>query len=129
MSNDRDDSTSPQSNQRRRLIQGIASLPMAGIPAWALAQQFPTAKVNTTKLAITDTEVTVVWPAGTRWSDSTHTAVTVDPGVTLRSGQSIVAGGGVLEEMDRSSVSVAPEVACLSGNPISFAPIDDVTVT
>ena len=59
MSNDRDDSTSPQSNQRRRLIQGIASLPMAGIPAWALAQQFPTAKVNTTKLAITDTEVTV----------------------------------------------------------------------
>ena len=76
-----------------------------------------------------DTEVTVVWPAGTRWSDSTHTAVTVDPGVTLRSGQSIVAGGGVLEEMDRSSVSVAPEVACLSGNPISFAPIDDVTVT
>ena len=75
-----------------------------------------------------DTEVTVVWPAGTRWSDSTHTAVTVDPGVTLRSGQSIVAGGGVLEEMDRSSVSVAPEVACLSGNPISFAPIYDVTV-
>ena len=59
MSNDRDDSTSPQSTQRRRLIQGIASLPMAGIPAWALAQQFPTAKVNTTKLAITDTEVTV----------------------------------------------------------------------
>ena len=59
MSNDRDDSSSPQSNQRRRLIQGIASLPMAGIPAWALAQQFPTAKINTTKLAITDTEVTV----------------------------------------------------------------------
>ncbi|MFM9916449.1 MAG: urea ABC transporter substrate-binding protein [Rhizobacter sp.] len=59
MSNDRDESSSPQSNQRRRLIQGIASLPMAGIPAWALAQQFPTAKINTTKLAITDTEVTV----------------------------------------------------------------------
>ena len=76
-----------------------------------------------------DTEVTVVWPPGTRWSDSTHTAVTVDSGVTLRSGQSIRAGGGVLEKVDRSSVSVAPEVACLSGNPISFAPIDDVTVT
>lgn len=75
-----------------------------------------------------DTEVTVVWPAGTRWSDSTHTAVTVDPGVTLRSGHSIRAGGGVLENVDRSSVSVAQEVACLSGNPISFAPIYDVTV-
>mgnify|MGYP002150422877 CR=1 FL=1 len=35
------------------------ALPLAGIPAWALAQQFPTAKVNTTKLAVTDTEVTV----------------------------------------------------------------------
>ncbi|MFN8084126.1 MAG: hypothetical protein U0Q14_07840 [Dermatophilaceae bacterium] len=75
-----------------------------------------------------DTEVTVVWPAGTRWSDSTHTAVTVDSGVTLRSGQSIRAGGGVLEKADRSSVSVAPEVVCLSGNPISFAPIYDITV-
>jgi len=48
-----------KSLQRRRLLQGAAALPLAGIPAWALAQQFPTAKVNTTKLAITDTEVTV----------------------------------------------------------------------
>lgn len=48
-----------KSAQRRRLLQGAAALPLAGIPAWALAQQFPTAKVNTTKLAITDTEVTV----------------------------------------------------------------------
>ncbi len=48
-----------KSNQRRRLLQGAAALPLAGIPAWAAAQQFPTAKVNTTKLAITDTEVTV----------------------------------------------------------------------
>jgi urea transport system substrate-binding protein len=49
----------PKSLQRRRLLQGAAALPLAGVPAWALAQQFPTAKVNTTKLAITDTEVTV----------------------------------------------------------------------
>jgi urea transport system substrate-binding protein len=61
MSNDRDDSL-PQvtpSQDRRRLLQGIASLPLIGVPAWAAAEQFPTAKVNPTKLAITDTEVTV----------------------------------------------------------------------
>jgi urea transport system substrate-binding protein len=44
---------------RRRILQGIAALPALALPAFALAQQFPTAKVNTTKLAITDTEVTV----------------------------------------------------------------------
>ena len=57
MSNDFDRDL--KSHQRRRLLQGAAALPLAGIPAWAAAQQFPTAKVNTTKLAITDTEVTV----------------------------------------------------------------------
>ncbi|MEK8087121.1 urea ABC transporter substrate-binding protein [Aquabacterium sp. A3] len=44
---------------RRLLMQGLAALPVAGLPAVASAQKFPTAKVNTTKLAITDTEVTV----------------------------------------------------------------------
>lgn len=44
---------------RRRLIQAVAASPLAALPAWALAQQFPTAKVNTTKLAVGDTEVTV----------------------------------------------------------------------
>ncbi|MDT7837946.1 urea ABC transporter substrate-binding protein (plasmid) [Aquabacterium sp. OR-4] len=48
-----------KSAQRRKLLQGAAALPLAGVPAWAAAQQFPTAKVNTTKLAITDTEVIV----------------------------------------------------------------------
>jgi urea transport system substrate-binding protein len=45
--------------QRRRLLQAAAAMPLYSLPAWALAQAFPTAKVNTTKLAITDTEVTV----------------------------------------------------------------------
>ena len=44
---------------RRRLIQGAAVLPLAGLGGLAFAQQFPTAKVNTTKLAVTDTEVVV----------------------------------------------------------------------
>ena len=48
--------------ERRRLMQGLAALPaigLAGMSPWALAQQLPTAKINTTKLAVTDTEVTV----------------------------------------------------------------------
>jgi urea transport system substrate-binding protein len=49
----------PSSNDRRRLLQGMAALPLAGLPAAVMAQQFPTAKVNTTKLAVTDAEVTV----------------------------------------------------------------------
>jgi urea transport system substrate-binding protein len=49
----------PSSNDRRRLLQGMAALPLAGLPAAAWSQAFPTAKVNTTKLAVTDTEVTV----------------------------------------------------------------------
>lgn len=48
-----------QSPHRRRLVQGLVSLPLLAVPGINWAQQFPTAKVNTTKLAITDTEVTV----------------------------------------------------------------------
>ena len=57
--NDRNDDLSPDSMQRRRLLQGAAALPLAGLSGLALAQAAPTAKVNTTKLAVTDTEVTV----------------------------------------------------------------------
>ncbi len=42
---------------RRRLLQAMGAASVAGLPAWAAAQ--PTAQVNTTKLAVTDTEVTV----------------------------------------------------------------------
>ncbi|MGC3986032.1 MAG: urea ABC transporter substrate-binding protein [Pseudorhodoferax sp.] len=49
----------PESVLRRRMLQMAAMSPFAGLSAAALAQQFPTAKVNTTGLAITDTEVTV----------------------------------------------------------------------
>ena len=45
---------------RRDLLVGAAALSASAmIPAAAWAQQFPTAKVNTTGLAVTDTEVTV----------------------------------------------------------------------
>jgi urea transport system substrate-binding protein len=44
---------------RRELLTGAAALSAtAMLPAGALAQQFPTARVNTTGLAVTDTEVT-----------------------------------------------------------------------
>ncbi|TBO30085.1 urea ABC transporter substrate-binding protein [Aquabacterium lacunae] len=64
MSN-REDDLSPN---RRRLLQGMGALPLAGMAGTsglgmlatsANAQSFPTAKVNTTKLAVTDTEVIV----------------------------------------------------------------------
>lgn len=42
---------------RRRLLQAMGAASVAGLPAWAGAQL--TAQVNTTKLAVTDTEVTV----------------------------------------------------------------------
>ncbi len=64
MSNREDD----LSRNRRRLLQGMGALPLAGMAGAgglgvfataANAQSFPTAKVNTTKLAVTDTEVIV----------------------------------------------------------------------
>ncbi|NKI94592.1 urea ABC transporter substrate-binding protein [Rhizobacter sp. SG703] len=60
MSDHRNDDVQPDSMmQRRRLLQAAAALPLAGLSGLASAQAFPTAKVNTTKLAVTDTEVTV----------------------------------------------------------------------
>lgn len=47
---------------RRRLMQGLAALPalpLAGMAAQAHGANLPTSAVNTTKLAVTDTEVTV----------------------------------------------------------------------
>ena len=52
--------TDPQSPFRRNLLLGSAALSATALlPPFALAQQFPTAKVNTTGLAVTDTEITV----------------------------------------------------------------------
>ncbi|NBU45818.1 MAG: hypothetical protein EBS37_17420 [Betaproteobacteria bacterium] len=44
---------------RRKLLKVLSASPLVGMSSLALAQQFPTAKVNTTGLAVTDTEVTV----------------------------------------------------------------------
>ncbi|EYC50456.1 ABC transporter substrate-binding protein [Hylemonella gracilis str. Niagara R] len=45
--------------QRRQLLQGLGALSIAGLPALGHAAAPPTAAVNTTKLAVTDTEVVV----------------------------------------------------------------------
>jgi urea transport system substrate-binding protein len=42
---------------RRRVLQALGAASVAGLPAWSFAQ--PTAQVNTTKLAVTDSEVVV----------------------------------------------------------------------
>jgi len=44
---------------RRKLLMGLAAAPALAMSGIARAQQYPTAKVNTTHLAVTDTEVTV----------------------------------------------------------------------
>ncbi len=48
-----------QSPTRRRVMQGLASLPLLAVPGLSWSATYPTDKVNTTKLAVTDTEVTV----------------------------------------------------------------------
>jgi len=42
---------------RRRMLQALGAASVAGLPAWSFGQT--TAQVNTTKLAVTDTEVIV----------------------------------------------------------------------
>lgn len=49
----------PASFQRRKMLLGLAASAAMALPLAVFAQQFPTARINTTKLAITDTEVTV----------------------------------------------------------------------
>ncbi|OYV01250.1 MAG: urea ABC transporter substrate-binding protein, partial [Burkholderiales bacterium PBB5] len=48
-----------KSAQRRKLLQGAAALPLLGVPLMGRAANLPTAQINTTGKAITDTEVTV----------------------------------------------------------------------
>ena len=48
-----------QSLRRRRLLQGLGAISIAGLPMLSRAQTPPTAQVNTSKLAVTDTEVVV----------------------------------------------------------------------
>ena len=47
----------PHDANRRRLLQAMGAASLAGLPAWSQAQ--PTSAVNTTKLAVTDSEVAV----------------------------------------------------------------------
>ncbi|WP_218919054.1 urea ABC transporter substrate-binding protein [Thiomonas intermedia] len=49
----------PSSPLRRKLVTAIAGIPLISASGLVLAANPPTAKINTTKLAVTDTEVTV----------------------------------------------------------------------
>jgi urea transport system substrate-binding protein len=54
-----DDRDDLKSASRRNFSLGMAALPLIGVPGLSMAAPPPTAQVNTTKLAVTDTEVTV----------------------------------------------------------------------
>ncbi len=54
-----DDRKGLQSLSRRQFSMGLAALPLIGMPGLSMAAKYPTAQVNTTKLAVTDTEVIV----------------------------------------------------------------------
>jgi urea transport system substrate-binding protein len=58
---DKNDQNAPglPSALRRKLLMSLAAAPALAVPALGWAQQYPTAKINTTNLAVTDTEVTV----------------------------------------------------------------------
>lgn len=72
----------------------------------------------------------IVWPEGTIWVDGTHSAVRAASGVVVAPGRTITATGGYNSDVDRSSVSVADDVACLSGDPLTFTVLgDDLRVT
>ncbi len=59
MSHDHDDHAAAHNLRRRRLLQGMSALPLAGLPSLGFAQQPSTAQVMTTGKAVTDTEVVV----------------------------------------------------------------------
>ena len=54
-----DDRGGLKSPSRRTFSLGMAALPLIGMPGLSMAAKYPTAQVNTTKLAVTDTEVIV----------------------------------------------------------------------
>ena len=54
-----DKPNNPFSTKRRNVVLSLAALPLLGVPGIGRAANLPTAQVNTTKLAVTDTEVTV----------------------------------------------------------------------
>ncbi|HEX5372071.1 MAG TPA: urea ABC transporter substrate-binding protein [Aquabacterium sp.] len=62
MSHDQNDTPldpTTMDRKRRHLLQGLGALPLVGLPTLGHAAPPPTSAVNTTKLAVTDTEVIV----------------------------------------------------------------------
>ncbi len=96
------------------LVSGVTSLDARG--CWMLTTPGDTPKA-------------IVWPLGTRWTDAGRTAVVVRSGVVVTQGQSITAGGGYLDDVARSQVSIASDVRCLTGETLSYVVVNpDVKV-
>ena len=72
------------------------------------------------QLDAVDGPFVIVWPEGTTWADEQHSAVQLASGTTVNSGSKITATGGYNSKVERSSVSVASDVPCLSGAQLTF---------
>lgn len=62
----------------------------------------------------------VVWPAFTKWEGTDHRAVLLVTGTVIRSGEYLKGGGGLTEDVQRSTLSIDPAVTCLGGGSISY---------
>src|SRR3954452_10675350 len=60
---------------------------------------------------------TVVWPDETRWTDGTHTAVKLENGVVIRSGDHINGTGGFYTREERQRVNLRGDIPCLGNGP------------
>ena len=67
----------------------------------------------------------VVWPAATTWEGSDRRAIRLPGGPSVTSGTRIQSGGGLLEAVDRGSLSIAPDVTCLGTTTVTAAVIAD----
>ena len=67
----------------------------------------------------------VVWPAFTRWDGTDHRAVRLVTGTVIRSGDYLKGGGGLTEDVPRSTLNIDPAVTCLRNGSISYVGLGD----
>lgn len=67
----------------------------------------------------------VVWPAFTRWDGTDHRAVRLVTGTVIRSGEYLKGGGGLTEDVQRSTLNIDPVVTCLGNGSVTYFALGD----